>query len=232
MPREAKAKKLERAAAVCARLHERYPAVQSALDYTDAFTLLIAVMLSAQTTDAAVNKVTPRLFASYPDAFALAKAPLADVEDILKSIGFFRSKAAHAIEAAQIIVSEHAGQVPSTMEELTALPGVGRKTANIVLNKAFNICLGIAVDTHVYRIATRLKFTSAPTPKAAEADLLALIDPDMWTFVNEEWIHFGREICSAQSPKCENCPLVDLCPSAFKVNGNPRPKKRRSSKKN
>lgn len=230
MPRESKKAKQQRVLIVCERMHERYPHVESALNYTDAFTLLIAVLLSAQTTDAGVNRVTPELFRRWPTPQAMAAADPAQVGEVIHSIGFWRAKAAHCVEAAQMIVSEYAGEVPQTMEELTRLPGVGRKTANIVLNKAFHKVEGIAVDTHVYRIASRLKLTSAPTPAQAESDLLALIPQAEWTHVNEEWIHFGRDTCIAQRPKCEACMLADLCPSAFKAEGIGRKATARNTK--
>ncbi len=213
MPRESKAKKRERALITCRRMEEHYGGAESALDYHDPFTLLIAVMLSAQTTDAGVNRVTPELFRKWPDPFAMAQASPQEVGSVIRSIGFWRAKAEHCVEAAQIIVADYGGEVPHTMKELTSLPGVGRKTANIILNKAFHTCEGIAVDTHVYRIATRLGFTKAPTPLAAEQDLLDLIPQELWSPVNEQWIHFGREICTSQRPKCGECWLADICPS-------------------
>lgn len=230
MPRESKASRRERAVEFCRRMHERYPGVQSALDYHDPFTLTICVMLSAQTTDAGVNRVTPELFRRWPTPEAMAQADPAEVGEVIRSIGFWRAKAAHCVEASQMIMSDFGGEVPHTMEELCRLPGVGRKTANIVLNKAFGICEGIAVDTHVFRIATRLGFTRANAPAAAEKDLLDLIPSDLWTYVNEEWIHFGRDTCTAQHPKCDACPCVDICPSAFTANGKPNARKSGSRK--
>ena len=227
MPRESKAAKRERAVEVCRRMGELYPAPESALDYTNPFELVICVMLSAQTTDAAVNKVTPELFRRWPDAASLAAADVAEVGEVIHTIGFWRAKAAHAVEAAQMIMADHAGEIPSTMDELTRLPGVGRKTANIVLNKAFGVVDGIAVDTHVYRIATRLGLTKAPTPLAAEQDLLNVLPQELWGPVNEQWIHFGRDVCDARSPRCDACALADLCPSCGKVAGNPKPKPKR-----
>ncbi|MBF0947322.1 MAG: endonuclease III, partial [Atopobium sp.] len=151
MPRESKKVKVERGIELCRRMHELYPSVQSALDYHDAFTLLISVMLSAQTTDAAVNKVTPELFRRWPDAPSMAAANAVEVGEVIQTIGFWRAKAKHCVETAQILLTEYGGEVPGTMEDLVTLPGVGRKTANIVLNKMFDVVDGIAVDTHVYR---------------------------------------------------------------------------------
>jgi len=231
MPRESKRARRERAIEMCHRMGELYPDVESALNFTTPFEMVICVLLSAQTTDVAVNKVTPELFRRWPDAASLAQADPAQVEEVIHSLGFFRSKARHCVEAAQMIVADFGGEVPSTMDELTRLPGVGRKTANIVLNKAFGIVDGIAVDTHVYRIATRLRLTKAPTPLAAEQDLLDLLPHELWGPVNEQWIHFGRDTCTAQRPKCDGCPLSDICPSAFKAEGNPRATKRCATKK-
>ena len=221
MSRESKKARLERAQEVCRRMGELYPDVRSALDFTTPFTMVICVLLSAQTTDAAVNRVTPELFRRWPDAESMAAADPDEVGEVIRSIGFWRAKSRHCVEASQMIVSDFGGEVPRTMEELTRLPGVGRKTANIVLNKAFGIVDGIAVDTHVYRIACRLGFSKAATPLACEQDLLKLLPRELWGPVNEQWIHFGRDVCHAQNPKCDGCPLADLCPSAFKANGNP-----------
>ena len=217
MARESKKARRERAVEVCRRMGELYPHVESALTFNNTFELLICVMLSAQTTDAAVNRVTPELFRRWPDAAALSEADVDEVGAVIRTIGFWRSKAAHAVETARILVAEYGGEVPGTMEELTRLPGVGRKTANIVLNKAFGQVEGIAVDTHVYRISKRLGFSSAPTPLACEQDLLALLPRELWDPVNEQWIHFGRDVCTARSPKCAGCALADLCPSCGKT---------------
>ena len=169
MPRESKKARRERAVEMCRRMGELYPAVESALNFTNPFEMVICVLLSAQTTDAAVNKVTPELFRRWPDAASLAGADPEEVGEVIRSIGFWRSKSQHCVEAAQMIMADFGGEVPRTMEELTRLPGVGRKTANIVLNKSFGIVEGIAVDTHVYRIATRMGFSKAPTPLACRA---------------------------------------------------------------
>lgn len=202
MPRESMAKKRDRALEVCRRMALLYPNALCALHFHDPFSLVIAVLLSAQTTDAAVNRVTPVLFDRWPDAAALAAAPLPKVEEVLHPLGFFRSKARHVVEAAQMVTSEFGGQVPDTMEELTRLPGVGRKTANIVLNNAFGIVEGIAVDTHVFRIATRLGLTKASAPLDAEQDLLKLIPREMWGPVNHQWVLYGRQVCDAKKPAC------------------------------
>lgn len=230
MPRESMKSKRERAVEFCRRMGELYPNVESALNFTTPFTMVISVLLSAQTTDAAVNKVTPQLFERWPDAQAMAAAQPEEIAEVIRSIGFYRTKAQHCVEAAQMMVAEYGGEVPRSMKELTGLPGVGRKTANIVLNKAYGIVEGIAVDTHVYRIATRLRFTCAPTPQKAEADLLRTIPEELWGPVNEEWIHFGRDVCRAQNPLCGTCPAADICPSAGKASGNPKAKKPRAKR--
>lgn len=218
MPRESKAAKQARAIEVCERLNERYGPVECFLDHENPYRLVISVLLSAQTTDAQVNKVTPELFRRWPTPEALAAASPLEVGEVIHSLGFYKSKATHAVEAAQMIVSEFGGEVPSTMAELQRLPGVGRKTANIVMNVAFGKVEGIAVDTHVNRIAHRLALspkTHATEPLKTEQDLLALLPQRYWTDVNHQWISFGREICSAKKPQCEGCPLADLCPSCF-----------------
>ena len=229
MPRESKRSKQARAVEVCRRMDELFPDAECALTFDDPFSLVIAVLLSAQTTDVSVNKVTPVLFDRWPTPRDLAAAPLNEVEEVLHPLGFYRSKARHVVDAAQMIVADFSGEVPQTMEQLTRLPGVGRKTANIVLNNAFGIVEGIAVDTHVFRIATRLGFTKAAEPAAAEPDLLALIPRELWKPVNHQWVLFGRQYCDAKRPVCvrgeEPCPLADVCPSCGKT-GNPTSKRR------
>ena len=217
MPRESKKSKRERATEICRRMGELYPGVKSALTFSNPFELVICVLLSAQTTDAGVNRVTPELFSRWPDAKSMAAADPEEVGEVIHSIGFWRAKSKHCVETAQMIVSEFGGEVPGTMEELCQLPGVGRKTANIVLNKAFGVVDGIAVDTHVFRLAMRFGLTRATTPAAAEKDLLDILPRELWGTVNEAWIHFGRDVCTARSPKCAGCPMADVCPSA----GNP-----------
>lgn len=216
MPRETNASRRERAIEVCERLNRRYGPVECFLDHQNPFRLVISVLLSAQTTDAQVNKVTPELFRRWPTPYELAGASVADVMDVIKSLGFYKTKAKHCVEAARMIVADYGGEVPSTMRELQKLPGVGRKTANIVLNVGFGIVEGIAVDTHVNRIAHRLALspkTHEKEPLKTEQDLLKILPHEYWESVNHQWISFGREICSARSPKCAECPLADLCPS-------------------
>lgn len=216
MPRETNASRRERAIEVCERLNRRYGPVECFLDHQNPFRLVISVLLSAQTTDAQVNKVTPELFRRWPTPYEMAGASVADVMDVIKSLGFCKTKAKHCVEAARMIVADYGGEVPSTMRELQKLPGVGRKTANIVLNVGFGIVEGIAVDTHVNRIAHRLALspkTHEKEPLKTEQDLLKILPHEYWESVNHQWISFGREICSARSPKCAECPLADLCPS-------------------
>jgi len=214
MPRESKKARQARALEAVERIHEYYGDVGTALDFSNAFTLTIATALSAQTTDKAVNMVTPELFKRWPDAQTMAGADPNEIEGIIHSIGFYRTKARNCVACARMICTVFGGEVPSTMEDLITLPGVGRKTANIVLNHAFGIVEGIAVDTHVFRIAHMLRFSAAATPEKTELDLLALFPREMWKVVNSQWVRFGREICIARRPRCSECPLRDLCPSA------------------
>ena len=216
MPRETMKDKRERALAVAARMNEHYPEAECALHYDgDPFRLVIAVLLSAQTTDKGVNRVTPALWERYPTAADLAAADVRDVEDIIRTIGFYHTKAANCIKCAQMIVSDYGGEVPRDIDEMQKLPGVGRKTANVVLNEAFGIVEGIAVDTHVFRIAHLLKFAgpSADTPAKTETALLKLYPREYWGPINHQWVLFGRETCIARRPKCDACFIADLCPS-------------------
>lgn len=219
MPRETNAAKRTRAIEFCDRLGEMYGPVECFLDHGSPYRLVISVLLSAQTTDAQVNKVTPELFRRWPSPGALAAASPEEVAEVIRSLGFYKSKARHAVEAAQMIVSDYGGEVPHTMTELTRLPGVGRKTANIVLNVSFDIVEGIAVDTHVNRIAHRLALspkTHEKEPLKTEQDLLKLLPREYWRDVNHQWIRFGREVCSAKAPRCGECPMADICPSVGK----------------
>ena len=220
MPRESKKAKAERAVEVCRRLDEKYGPVECFLDHTNPFRLVISVLLSAQTTDAQVNRVTPELFRRFPTPEAMAAASPEEVAEIIRSLGFYKTKARHCVEAAQAIVADFGGEVPHTMAELTSLPGVGRKTANIVLNVGFGIIEGIAVDTHVNRIAHRLGLspkTHEREPLKTEQDLLAILPRELWGPVNHQWIRHGRDTCTARAPKCDGCALEDICPSAHRL---------------
>ena len=220
MPRESKKAKAERAVEVCRRLDNKYGPVECFLDHTNPFRLVISVLLSAQTTDAQVNRVTPELFRRFPTPEAMAAASPEEVAKIIRSLGFYKTKARHCVEAAQSIVADFGGEVPHTMAELTSLPGVGRKTANIVLNVSFGIVEGIAVDTHVNRIAHRLGLspkTHEREPLKTEQDLLAILPRELWGPVNHQWIRHGRDTCTARAPKCDGCVLEDICPSAHRL---------------
>ena len=216
MPRETKQAKIDRAVEVCRRLDEHYGPVECFLDHANPFRLVISVLLSAQTTDAQVNRVTPELFRRWPTPEAMAQATPTQVAEVIRSLGFYKTKAAHCVEAAQMVVADFGGEVPHTMGELCRLPGVGRKTANIVLNVSFGIVEGIAVDTHVNRIAHRLALspkTHATEPLKTEQDLLKLLPRELWGPVNHQWIKHGRDTCTARSPNCSECVLADICPS-------------------
>ena len=220
MPRESKKAKAERAVEVCRRLGNKYGPVECFLDHTNPFRLVISVLLSAQTTDAQVNRVTPELFRRFPTPEAMAAASPEEVAEIIRSLGFYKTKARHCVEAARAIVADFGGEVPHTMAELTSLPGVGRKTANIVLNVSFGIVEGIAVDTHVNRIAHRLGLspkTHEREPLKTEQDLLAILPRELWGPVNHQWIRHGRDTCTARAPKCDGCVLEDICPSAHRL---------------
>lgn len=220
MPRESKKAKAERAVEVCRRLDNKYGPVECFLDHTNPFRLVISVLLSAQTTDAQVNRVTPELFRRFPTSEAMAAASPEEVAEIIRSLGFYKTKARHCVEAAQAIVADFGGEVPHTMAELTSLSGVGRKTANIVLNVSFGIVEGIAVDTHVNRIAHRLGLspkTHEREPLKTEQDLLAILPRELWGPVNHQWIRHGRDTCTARAPKCDGCVLEDICPSAHRL---------------
>jgi endonuclease-3 len=219
IPHLSDAERAERVPVYMARLEERYGDPRPALDYLTAYELLIAVILSAQSTDVGVNKVTPVLFERYPDCASLASANPDEVEEIIHATGFFRQKTKHIIGACQKIVAEHGGEVPDTMEELTALPGVARKTANIVLGNAFGKVEGIAVDTHVFRLAHRMGLSEATDPDKVEADLRREVPRDHWHRVNYDLISHGRAICVARRPACGACFLNDVCPSAFEIAG-------------
>lgn len=192
-------------------LRKTYPDVKTQLDHANPFELLIATILSAQCTDRQVNQVTGGLFSRFPTPEALAAAPIKTVETLIHSTGFYKNKARNIKACARALVEQHAGRVPDTLEELIRLPGVGRKTANVVLGAAFGIP-GVVVDTHVARISRRLGFTTHKDPVKIEFDLMALIPKRAWNDFGLHLIYFGREICTARKPACPRCPLERLCP--------------------
>jgi endonuclease III len=200
-----------------ARLKSAYPDARTALDWSNPLELLVATILSAQTTDVRVNSVTPDLFAKYPTAADLADADPTDLEETIRPTGFFRNKAKSLQGMARALVEDHGGEVPPTMEDLVALPGVGRKTANVVLGNAFSIDEGVVVDTHVRRLSNRLGFTSQSDPEKIEGDLIRTVPREDWTVFSHLLILHGRSVCKARKPACGDCVVNDLCPSAFKV---------------
>jgi len=214
LPRESKKDRAARANRVFDLLHEEYPEARCALDHENAFQLIVATILSAQCTDVRVNAVTPALFKRFPNATALAEAPTDELESLIRSTGFFRSKAKCLIGMARGLIDRHEGEVPRALAELVKLPGVGRKTANVVLGNAFGIDEGVVVDTHVGRLARRLRFTGEVDPEKVERDLMRLFMRDRWTLLSHLLIFHGRAICSARRPRCEICPVSSLCPSA------------------
>jgi endonuclease-3 len=206
-----------RTAAITAALKRAMPDARCALDHRNAFQLLVATILSAQCTDARVNLVTPALFRAFPTARHLARGAPARLERLIRSTGFFRAKARSLRGCAQALVARHGGRVPSSMEALVALPGVGRKTANVVLGTAFGIASGVVVDTHVIRIANRLGLTGAQDPVKIELDLMALVPKRDWIVFAHLLTHHGRRTCFARKPDCPSCPVRSRCPSAGRV---------------
>jgi endonuclease III len=192
-------------------LQEAHPEAGCALRYRDPFELIVATILSAQCTDKRVNEVTPLLFARYPDAAALGEASTAELEAIIRPTGFFRAKAKNLIGCARALVAEHGGAVPPRMADLIRLPGVGRKTANVVLGHAFDIAEGIAVDTHVLRVANRLGLARSHDPLEVETTLMALVPRERWTLTTDLLIFHGRKVCNARRPDCGHCTLFALC---------------------
>jgi endonuclease-3 len=202
---------------VLERLRRLYPDAHTELDYHTPFELLVATILSAQTTDVRVNMVTPTLFARYPDAEALARAEPTELEAIIRSTGFFRSKARSLIGMSRAVVERFGATVPDSMDALVTLPGVGRKTANVVLGNAFHRNDGIVVDTHVGRLAVRLGLTKETDPVRVEQDLMQLIPRDDWTIISHLLIFHGRRVCTARAPACTRCVLLDICPTGQKL---------------
>jgi endonuclease III len=199
---------------VVARLEAEYPDARTELDWSNPLELLVATILSAQTTDVQVNKVTERLFAKYRTAEDYADAPSHVLEEDIRPTGFYRNKARSLRGMASALVEEHRGEVPRTMSELVALPGVGRKTANVVLGNAFGVDEGIVVDTHVRRVSGRLGLTQNRDPAKIEQDLMQVVPKDDWTIFSHLLILHGRRICKSRKPDCPNCTLNDICPSA------------------
>jgi endonuclease III len=206
LARKRRARKINR------ELAELYPYAHAELDFRNPFELLVATVLSAQTTDVRVNATTPGLFARYPDALAMSQANSAELETIIKPTGFFRAKAGNLIALATRIVDEYDGAVPGTLEALVTLPGVGRKTANVVLGNAFGVP-GITVDTHFMRLARRFGWTSSEDPVKIEADVAELFEPKDWTMLSHRVVFHGRRICHARKPACGACPIAHLCPA-------------------
>ena len=200
-----------------ARLESEYPDATTALDWENPLELLVATILSAQTTDVRVNAVTPNLFAKYPTAADYAAADPTELEEDIRPTGFFRNKAKSLRGMAGALVEDHGGEVPRTMDELVALPGVGRKTANVVLGNAFGIDEGVVVDTHVRRLSNRLGFTIENDPEKIEKDLMQAVPKRDWTVFSHLLILHGRSVCKARKPACADCIVNDLCPSAFEV---------------
>jgi len=211
-PRGARA----RAAAVVAGLAELYPDARCALNHSNAYELLVATILSAQATDERVNMVTPALFAKYPTPADLAAADPAEVEELIRSTGFFRSKTKNIIGMAQGVEERFEGKVPTELDDLVTLPGVGRKTGNVVRSVWYGLP-GLPVDTHVTRLSHRLKLTSETDPVKIERDLDAMVEPDDWGLLSLRLIEHGRQVCDARKPRCDKCGLAEICPSAFKV---------------
>jgi endonuclease III len=206
-----------RVAAILDALRKTYPGVVCALNHKNAWELTIATILSAQCTDVRVNLVTPALFNAFPTPKAMAAASLPELEELIRTTGFFRNKAKSIQGAARVVVKEFKGGVPQTMEEILTLPGVARKTGNVVLGSWFNIAVGVVVDTHVMRLTKRLELTKETAPEKVERDLMKILPQDRWIAFSHELIHHGRQICVARKPRCVDCTLETLCNSADKT---------------
>lgn len=203
----------ERAQQIVAELYRLYPDAKCSLDFTTPLELLVATILSAQCTDVLVNSVTPALFQKYREASDYANAPLEELEQDIRKTGFYRNKAKHLHEAGRMLMEQYSGEVPRTMAELTALPGVARKTANVVMGNAYGIVEGVVVDTHVGRLARRLGLTQSDDPVRVEQELMALVPQKDWLALSHMLIYHGRAVCQARRPLCESCSLVALCPT-------------------
>ncbi len=205
-------KEKERIQTVLETLKAHYPGARIALEYGNPFQLLVAVILSAQCTDKKVNQITPVLFERFPDVESMARADLEELEEIVRPTGFFRNKAKNIRNCARIILERHGGKVPRTMEEMLELPGVARKTANIVLYNSYGVSAGIPVDTHVKRLSQRLGITREKDPVRIEKDLMEVVPEEDWGTISYVLIEHGRKICKARKPLCHRCPVRDLCP--------------------
>jgi endonuclease-3 len=214
MAKESARAKRERTAEITARLRREYPDTRTALHFNNAFELLVATVLSAQCTDQRVNAVTPELFRRFPTARALAEATLPELEELVRTTGFYRNKARAIHGLAQALTADFDGEVPPRMDDLRTLPGVGRKTANVVLGNAFGQNEGVVVDTHVQRLSGRLGLTRETDPEKIERDLMALVPREDWTVFSHLLIDHGRKVCKARKPECAVCVVADLCPSA------------------
>jgi len=212
MPPESKAQKCKRAVKINRRLTREYPDAATALIHDNAYQLLVATILSAQCTDKRVNLITPAFFAAYPDARALAKASLEDIGEAIRSTGFFNAKARRLKGMAEAVVREHGGEIPGSMDELTRLPGVGRKTANVILGNVFDIP-GLVVDTHMIRLANLLDLAQWKDAVKVENALMELLPAEEWTVFSHRIIEHGRRVCVARRPRCGECVLRELCPS-------------------
>jgi endonuclease-3 len=207
----------ERVAAILVELRKAYPDVVCALNHKNAWELTVATILSAQCTDVRVNLVTPALFKAFPTPKAMAAASLPELEELIRTTGFFRNKAKSIKGAARVVVEEFGGKVPQTMEEILRLPGVARKTGNVVLGSWYGIAVGVVVDTHVMRLSRRLELTKESSPEKVERDLMKIIPQDRWINFSHELIHHGRQVCVARKPRCVDCTLEKLCNSADKT---------------
>jgi endonuclease-3 len=207
----------ERVAAILEALRKAYPDVVCALHHRNAWELTVATILSAQCTDVRVNLVTPKLFKTFPTPKAMAAASLPELEELIRTTGFFRNKAKSIQGAARVVTEKFGGKVPETMEEILMLPGVARKTGNVVLGSWYGIAAGVVVDTHVMRLARRLELTKETAPEKVEQDLMKIIPQDRWIAFSHELIHHGRQICLARKPRCVDCTLEKLCNSGDKT---------------
>jgi endonuclease-3 len=206
-----------RVAAILEILARTYPGVVCALNHKNAWELTVATILSAQCTDVRVNLVTPKLFKAFPTPKAMAAASLPELEELIRTTGFFRNKAKSIQGAARVVTEEFDGKVPETMEEILTLPGVARKTGNVVLGSWYGIAVGVVVDTHVMRLSRRLELTRETSPEKVERDLIKIVPQERWIAFSHELIHHGRQVCVARKPKCVDCTLEKLCNSADKT---------------